>query len=164
MDGGAGNDYLGGVYGNDTTSYTSAATSVTVDLSLTGQQNTLGAGSDTLVQIENLIGSVNADTLTGDGGINRLNGGDGGDILTGGGRRDVFVFNVGEAGGDTIVDFAGGGAGLGDSLVFVGYGDGSFTQVGVSNVWTVTSEDGLTTELITFANGAPVDPSDYIFT
>jgi Ca2+-binding RTX toxin-like protein len=36
--------------------------------------------------------------------------GGGTDVLTGNGGNDIFVFNVGQAGGDTIVDFAGNGA------------------------------------------------------
>jgi Ca2+-binding RTX toxin-like protein len=39
---------------------------------------------DTLVNIENLVGSAYADRLTGDGLANRLNGGAGNDTLNGG--------------------------------------------------------------------------------
>ncbi len=82
--GGAGNDILDGGGGNDTAVYSDASAGVTVDLSLTGAQNTGGSGTDTLISVENLIGSAFADSLTGDAGANRLDGGDGNDALYGG--------------------------------------------------------------------------------
>jgi Ca2+-binding RTX toxin-like protein len=41
---------------------------VTVSLAVAGAQNTVGAGSDTLIGIENLTGSSFNDVLTGDAG------------------------------------------------------------------------------------------------
>ncbi|MDF0732290.1 retention module-containing protein [Pseudomonas entomophila] len=121
--GGPGNDLLDGGAGNDTASYASATAGVTVDLSHLGAQNTLGAGSDTLTGIENLIGSDYNDTLTGNDGDNLLNGGLGDDILkggagndiliggpgndtlTGGSGNDTFVWQKGDTGHDTVTDF-----------------------------------------------------------
>ncbi|MCU1719881.1 beta strand repeat-containing protein, partial [Pseudomonas sp. 5P_5.1_Bac1] len=97
--GGLGNDLLDGGAGIDTASYASATSAVTVNLSTAGQQNTVGAGLDTLVSIENLIGSDYNDTLTGDGGANRLEGGLGNDTLNGGGGDDVLI---GGRGDDTL--------------------------------------------------------------
>ena len=102
--GGNGNDLLDGGAGIDTASYASAASAVTVNLSITGQQNTGGAGLDTLVSIENLIGSDYNDTLTGDGNANRLEGGLGNDTLNGGGGDDVLI---GGRGDDTLTGGAG---------------------------------------------------------
>ena len=99
----SGNDTLNGGSGNDTGSYATAAAGVTVDLSLTGPQNTVGAGTDTLVSIENLVGSAFNDNLfgtdwnnalTGGAGNDRLTGRDGRDTLTGGLGSDMFDFNA----------------------------------------------------------------------
>ena len=49
----------------DAATYASATAGVRVDLALTGAQNTVGAGIDTLNSIEDMDGSDFADTLTG---------------------------------------------------------------------------------------------------
>ncbi|WP_331832634.1 retention module-containing protein [Pseudomonas sp. LH21] len=121
--GGPGNDLLDGGPGNDTASYARATSGVTVDLGHVGQQNTVGAGLDTLNGIENLIGSDYNDTLTGNDGDNLLNGGAGNDVLrggagndiliggrgddtlTGGSGNDTFVWLKGDTGHDTVTDF-----------------------------------------------------------
>ncbi|MDR0277883.1 MAG: type I secretion C-terminal target domain-containing protein, partial [Paucimonas sp.] len=121
--GGLGNDLLDGGAGIDTASYASATSGVTVNLALAGQQNTVGAGLDTLVSIENLIGSDYNDTLTGDGNANVLQGGLGNDVLNGGGGDDLliggrgddtltggsgadtFLWQLGDNGHDVVTDF-----------------------------------------------------------
>ncbi|MCW1244556.1 retention module-containing protein [Pseudomonas sp. SAICEU22] len=120
---GSGNDLLDGGTGNDTASYAHATAGVTVNLGLLAAQNTLGAGTDTLASIENLVGSNFNDTLTGnsagnhiDGGLGHdvLNGGGGDDtligglgnnILTGGNGADTFQWQAGNSGHDVITDF-----------------------------------------------------------
>ncbi|WP_210643394.1 retention module-containing protein [Pseudomonas sp. Tri1] len=120
---GTGNDLLDGGTGNDTASYAHATTGVTVNLGLLAAQNTVGAGTDTLAGIENLVGSNFNDTLTGDGASNRINGGLGHDVLNGGGGDDLligglgnntltggsgadtFQWQVGNSGHDVITDF-----------------------------------------------------------
>ena len=92
---GTGNDLLDGGTGNDTASYAHATAAVTVNLGLLAAQNTLGAGTDTLAGIENLIGSNFNDTLTGDGASNRINGGLGHDVLNGGGGDDLLIGGLG---------------------------------------------------------------------
>ena len=68
--GGAGNDTLdGGAAGSDTASYADATAGVTVSLAITTAQNTVGAGTDTLTNFENLTGSNLNDTLTGNPAI-----------------------------------------------------------------------------------------------
>ena len=124
LDGGAGNDTLNGGNGVDTATYIDSTAAVSVSLAL-GGQDTLGAGTDTLSNIENLIGSNFADTLTGNssanvivggagndtisggGGDDTLRGGLGADILTGGSGADVFKFMMADKDGntDTIKDF-----------------------------------------------------------
>jgi Ca2+-binding RTX toxin-like protein len=78
---------------------------------------------DTLISIENIVGTDYSDKLVGDAGNNVIEGGDRRDILTGGGGSDTFVFrNLGE-GRDTITDFTGddlfqiSAAGFGGGLV-----------------------------------------------
>jgi Ca2+-binding RTX toxin-like protein len=102
--GGTGDDALIGGAGSDTASYSDSTAGVTVNLSLAGAQNTVGAGSDTLSGIENLTGSAFADTLTGDTGANRIDGGAGDDTLDGGDGNDTLV---GGAGNDTLTAGAG---------------------------------------------------------
>ncbi len=105
---GPGNDLLDGGTGIDTASYAHATAGVTVNLGLLGAQNTLGAGTDTLTGIENLIGSNFNDTLTGDNNNNVINGGLGNDILNGGGGDDLLIGGMGNntmtggAGADTF--------------------------------------------------------------
>lgn len=79
--GNAGNNVLTGGGGVDTASYATAAAAVTVSLAIAGAQATGGAGSDTLVTMENLEGSAFGDTLTAGAGANLLNGGAGNDTL-----------------------------------------------------------------------------------
>ncbi|VEF09779.1 VCBS protein [Pseudomonas fluorescens] len=105
---GLGNDLLDGGSGLDTASYAHATAGVTVNLSLLTGQNTLGAGTDTLTGIENLIGSNFNDSLTGDGNNNVINGGLGNDFLNGGAGDDLLIGGMGNntltggAGADTF--------------------------------------------------------------
>ena len=66
------------------------------------------AEGDTVVNVENIIGSDHADTLGGNNWFNVLTGGKGDDTLTGGGHSDIFVFAPGDSTGptgDLILDF-----------------------------------------------------------
>ena len=91
LDGGPGNDILDGGPGTDTATYAAALSGVTVSLAVTAPQATGGAGTDTLIAVENLIGSKYADILTGDGADNVLTGGGGVDTLVGGGGADRLI-------------------------------------------------------------------------
>ncbi|WP_095196418.1 retention module-containing protein [Pseudomonas sp. Irchel 3A7] len=120
---GVGNDLLDGGTGNDTASYAHATADVTVNLGTSGPQNTLGAGTDTLTGIENLVGSNFNDSLTGDNNSNIITGGLGNDVLkgeggddfligglgnntlTGGSGADTFQWFKGNSGHDVITDF-----------------------------------------------------------
>ena len=93
----AGNDILAGTSSlNDTVSYASATAAVTVSLTVTTQQNTVGAGLDTLTNIENLIGGNFNDSLTGSTKNNTLNGGAGNDTLNGGTGADTLIGGLGD--------------------------------------------------------------------
>ncbi len=87
-----GNDNLVGTSSlNDTASYENATAPVTVSLNIVSQQNTLGAGLDTLSNIENLIGSDFSDHLTGNTADNILEGRFGDDDLTGWSGQDTMI-------------------------------------------------------------------------
>ncbi|HEX8256929.1 MAG TPA: hypothetical protein VF589_04800 [Allosphingosinicella sp.] len=98
LGGGDQDDRLDGGQGTDTASYRSATAGVTVDLTL-GTQDTSGAGTDTLISIENLIGSDHADNLFGSSVRNLIEGGDGDDYMEGRGGGDRFE---GGRGMDTV--------------------------------------------------------------
>ncbi|MES3025321.1 MAG: calcium-binding protein, partial [Pseudomonadota bacterium] len=89
---GIGNNQLDGGAGNDTVSYLHATSSagVAVSLALAGAQATGSSGSDTLSNVENLVGTDYADTLTGNAGANALTGGLGNDVLDGGSGADTM--------------------------------------------------------------------------
>ena len=112
-------DVLDGGAGQDTASYALAKAGVTVDLGVSGPQETFGSGVDTLVNIENLVGSSFGDTLTGNASANVLTGGQGADTF-----RYTAVSQSAPGAYDTITDFVHGQdkidlsaiAGLGNSL------------------------------------------------
>ena len=115
-------DTLDGGTGTDEASYVQAVSAVNVSLLIVGSQNTGGAGTDTLVAIENLTGSNFGDLLTGNTGNNalsgglgsdtlngglgddKLEGGQGADVLLGGEGNDLLIFDT----ADTTVSGAGG--------------------------------------------------------
>lgn len=97
--GDAGDNLLNGGAGTDTVSYADAAAGVTVSLALATAQATGGAGTDTLINFENLAGSAFADVLTGSGGDNVLFAGAGDDLIFGTAGKDQID---GGAGSDTL--------------------------------------------------------------
>ena len=102
LDGGGGSDTLDGGSGNDVASYASAGGGVTVSLAVSGPQDTINGGVDSLVRIEGLIGSTFADHLTGDGGDNTIDGGgSGSDTIDGGGGGDTASY-ASATGGVTV--------------------------------------------------------------
>ncbi|PQP03831.1 mannuronan epimerase [Pseudomonas frederiksbergensis] len=116
---GAGNNVLDGREGNDTVSYERAASGVTVSLSTSVQQNTVGSGLDTVKLSENLTGSAYADTLSGNSGANVLNGGAGNDTLVGGSGDDRLI---GGAGTDNLTGGTGADTYVFDALSDMGAG------------------------------------------
>jgi Ca2+-binding RTX toxin-like protein len=102
---GAGNDIIQGLEGDDTikgeagvdtASYSNSLAAITASLA---SGSASGEGSDTLVGIENITGSANADDLGGSDGNNRLSGGGGADNLNGLAGADKLT---GGAGDDTL--------------------------------------------------------------
>ena len=113
LSGGDGNDLIDGGDGDDTVDYSAAAAAVMVNLGLAGVQDTLGAGIDRLVSIENAVGSAFDDRLTGHAGDNRLYGGVGDDRLYGVAGNDIVEGGA----GDDVLD-----GGLGDDTLKGGSG------------------------------------------
>lgn len=92
--GGGDADALDGGAGTDTASFQGSAVGVSVDLTA-GTGRSGDANGDTFANIENVFGSRNNDSLTGDGNANVLRGEDGNDTLTGAGGADTIVGGVG---------------------------------------------------------------------
>lgn len=87
--GGFNDDLLNGGAGRDIASYSGTPGAVTVDLRYRGSQQTHD-GRDTLVGVEDLVGSAFSDSLSGNGKSNRIDGGPGYDYLDGGsGGNDI---------------------------------------------------------------------------
>jgi Ca2+-binding RTX toxin-like protein len=173
LDGGRGADTMLGGLGNDTYFVDDSSDQVIedanagVDAVFATVDQTLAANVEVLVLqgADNLSGTGNAlaNAFFGNAGDNVLDGQGDADVLTGNAGNDTFVFNVGQAGGDTIVDFAGNGAAAGDSLRFVGYGaNATFTTIDATH-WQLNYNSGTSHEVITFMNGAAVDASDFAF-
>ena len=121
----AGNDIVDGGAGVDTLDYSNVAAGVVVDLRIATAQNTVGAGTDTISNVENLIGTVRDDALTGDDNANTFNGGAGNDTLLGNGGNDVLNGHTGsdrlEGGsGDDILDGGQWSGVAGESDILVG--------------------------------------------
>jgi len=164
MVGGAGNDtYFVDNIGDGIVENANAGTHAV----FAGVSYALSANVETLVlqgagNIDGIGNTLN-NSVFGNSGANTLDGGAGADQLTGNLGNDIFVFHVGQANGDTIVDFAGNGAAAGDQLSFFGYGPGAtFTNVDATH-WQVSYAGGAAHELITFMNGAAVDHTDVLF-
>jgi Ca2+-binding RTX toxin-like protein len=103
LKGGGGADYLGGLEGIDTASYYESPEGVIVLLGLGGAGG--DAEGDTFQDIENLTGSIYADILWGDDGVNKLMGMDGADVLRGLDGSDTLD---GGAGADRMLGGPGG--------------------------------------------------------
>lgn len=98
LTGGLGDDTLDGGGGGDTADYASSTAAVTVALDQ-GTQDTIGAGTDTLLGFENLTGGSAADALAGDGAPNAIRGLAGNDVVDGRGGDDGLD---GGTGTDTV--------------------------------------------------------------
>ncbi|MDD3598498.1 calcium-binding protein, partial [Sulfuricurvum sp.] len=148
---GDGDNVLDGGAGNDNLSYGYATSGVSVNLGITTAQDTIGSGMDTILNIENLIGSNYNDNFIGNSGNNILRGGKGNDSLQGGTGNDTYSFYVG-GGVDTIFDHdMNGSANGGTDIVKFG------TGISASNIAVYqTGSDVVisygTTDIITVTN------------
>ena len=129
LEGMGGADQLVGGTGTNTASYEHSADAgggIGVTASLVAPAgNTGDAAGDTYSNIQNLVGTAFADTLTGDNNANVLTGGDGNDIISGGGGADTLY---GNAGNDSITDDLNGAA-----RIYAGDGDDTVTMTSDDN-------------------------------
>ncbi len=160
--GGLGNDVLSGGNGTDWANYSLEASGVNINLTTENAQNTLGAGFDTLISIENVIGTASADLLIGNTGGNRLEGGGGNDVITGGAGSDALFGGAGNdnLNGGTGNDVLEGGTGVDWALYHTGLasgitidlytdiqvngGGGVDTLHDIENVWATSFANSLT--------------------
>jgi Ca2+-binding RTX toxin-like protein len=155
----AGNDTMDGGTGSDTVTYAAtysrtsglainlivgeAANGVIVNLA-TGTASDGFGGTDRLISIENVTGSLGADSITGNDSNNALSGGDGNDTI------------VSHTGTDVIT------GGIGTDLYMTGLALSAITVSGTAGAYVFTSVlDGQTQtvnemENYAFAGGAPV--------
>ena len=128
LDGQGGNDTVSyaalGLYGMSASgltlsslTYSTSGQGVTVDLTITGVQDTQGSGFDQLVGIENLTGSQFNDELTGNALANILDGNGGADVLTGGRGNDIYVVD----GADVVIELNGAAEGIDTVQASVSY-------------------------------------------
>ena len=89
---GAGDDFYDGGEGIDWVTYSSASEGIYVNLE-TGDASGADIDTDTLANIENVLGGSGADTLIGDDGDNVLEGAAGDDRITGGQGTDTAAFS-----------------------------------------------------------------------
>jgi Ca2+-binding RTX toxin-like protein len=143
---GRGNDVYNGAGGSDTVDYSAANSTVSVNLNtLTGQNTGTYGGTDTITNIENLVGAAAfASVLQGNAVANRLVGGsaadtlignNGNDTLVGGAGNDVLLAGSNQATDDGSADLIEGGAGNdflagGQGNDILRGGDGNDTLVG----------------------------------
>jgi Ca2+-binding RTX toxin-like protein len=137
LEGGIGNDTLNGGSGADTASYYHASKGVTIDLTNTLAQATVGAGSDKLTSIENVLGSQFDDNIKGDGNANVLEGSRGNDTLTGGAGSDTASYEHAKSG--VTVTLA--SLGVGQST---GTTEGIDTLINIENLTGGSFNDTLT--------------------
>jgi Ca2+-binding RTX toxin-like protein len=160
LNGGLGDDILDGGAGSDTAIFWREKVGVWVDLNITGRQNTR-VGMDTLISIENLVGSDYEDSLFGNNSSNTIKGGLGNDYIEGDG---ALVNNVGgsdflwgQAGDDTVYGWFGNDTilgGIGNDLLD---GDGGNDTVSYEDI----SAGGVTVDLgINFGNQAGTQTQD----
>jgi Ca2+-binding RTX toxin-like protein len=120
------NTYDGGT-GIDTVNYSRSSVGILVDLAAgTGS----GDGTDTIISIENVVGSINRDIIYGSDVDNVLSGGKGNDSLYGGDGHDTLF-------GGADDDFLVGGAGA----------DTMYGEDGIDTIWYGDSPAGVTIDL-----------------
>ncbi|CAA2103661.1 Serralysin [Methylobacterium bullatum] len=107
IEGGEGDDMIiGSSAGIDTLSYASATSGIFVSLNGSMAQDTEGAGTDTIFNMDNILGSAFSDQLTGNSAANVLDGAGGIDFLSGRGGNDSYVIDTA---GDVVFEAVNGG-------------------------------------------------------
>ena len=110
--------------GEDTLDFSAFLTGLTVNLATTGSTQTVAPAQLLLMlsalDMEDVIGGLGSDTLTGNSLANQLTGGGGNDLLSGGAGDDTYIFAADTSlGTDTVVEDASPTGGV-DTLHFSG--------------------------------------------
>ena len=146
---GGGNDIYNGAGGIDTIDYSNIASAVSVNLNTTTAQTVSTVNSDTITNIENVVGSLTAantlignalaNTLTGGAGIDTIQGNAGNDTIFGGAGNDILLGGTTGALDDGSADILDGGdgsdylsGGQGNDILRGGAGDDTLVG-GVGN-------------------------------
>src|SRR5262249_52107675 len=110
-------------------------------------------------------GNSVVNSIFGNSGSNLIDGGAGADFLTGNGGNDYFVFQKGEANGDTILDFTGAGNAAGDIILLAGYGAGATFTFADAFHGKVNYNGGTSHDVIIFQNsvGGSINNTDFAF-
>lgn len=159
LEGGAGDDVLDGGTGIDSVSFSLSDEAVTIDL---GAETAHSAhtGTDSLLNIENAIGSWGDDTIFGGANDNRIDGGNGNDMIEGRGGDDTLFGGLGhdEIDGGAGADFIYGGTGR-SNAAGIGFGDGSYrrtdadanssiaTAIDISNLFSLARDSDIASAL-----------------
>lgn len=146
----AGTDLFDGGTGEDTVDYRGADGQVKIDLADIGA-NTGEAAGDTLIAIENLIGSRFNDILIGDDGDNRLSDAQGRDRLDGGGGNDYLL----GSGDDTLSGGDGDDTLEGGAVVDGGAGNDTAVGTGANLNDMVSVENYILSDIDDEQDGAP---------
>lgn len=151
--GGDGDDTLDGGAGTDTVSYANSANAVTVDLSSPSGSAT-GEGTDVLENIEVVIGSAQADSMTGGDGNETFDGGAGNDTLLGGDGDDTLIGGLGDdsldggAGANTVSYAASATAVSASTSTGEATGEGTDQLTNIQNLIGSTGNDTLEGDLV----------------
>ena len=172
IDAGNGDDNINGGAGADTLTFENSFFAANLTLGNNGTSVTVntGQGTDTFLNIENIIGTNVADTITGNNLYNVLEGGGGNDTLDGGGGLDTASYasatagvmvslalqgtaqNTGSAGIDTLNDFERlQGSDFGDTLTgdagdnVISVGSGAGTNYAAFEAEEADGGDGIDT-------------------
>jgi serralysin len=130
------------------TSHTLAANVENLTLSATTSFGVMRLTGNALDNV--IVGSRTNDRLDGGQGIDVLTGDapsgtspfdPGAGLPSGSASNDTFVFHLGEANGDIVMDFWGAGDTAGDRLELSGYGEGMIRQVGKTDYYIITPDE-----------------------
>lgn len=136
LSGGAGNDTLNGQNGTDTVDYSYASAAWTINLAAASAQGTSGSETDTISNVENVIGGTGADNVTGTSSANLLAGNDGADTISGSGGNDTLQ---GGAGDDRLT------GGTGNDSIEGGAGTDVAVFAGLQATYSITTSSGTVT-------------------